>query len=213
MLPTEQSSAGSPLGSDTIIDVRNRRSFLIVPCICALALAAAGCGGGGDTKYSGASPDAWAATVCGALGDWAQGLQEDSQALSSDLRTPKSIESVKAKFVVFLTNAGTSADRMIERIHGLGPPAVKDGAAIQSRLEEGLNKARASLTRAEKRAIALPTSDAQAFSSGVTALGREVQNELTATRKTFDELDKYNSEKLNKATSAEPACGRLARSA
>jgi hypothetical protein len=213
MLPTEQSSAGSPLGSDRIIEMCNRRPFLIVPCICALALAAAGCGGGGGTKYSGASPEAWAATVCSALGDWSEGLQADSQALSSDLRTANSIKSVKAKFVVFLMNAGTSADRMIEKIHGVGPPGVKDGAAIQSRLEEGLNKARASLTRAQKRATALPTSDAQAFSSGVTALGQEVQNELTATGKTFDELDKYNNEKLNKATSEEPACSRLARSA
>ena len=192
----------------------NRRAFLIVPCICVLALPAAGCGGGGGgTKYSGVSPDAWAATVCGALGDWTQGLQADSQALSSDLRNAKSIKSVKAKFVVFLTQAGTSADTMIEKIHGVGPPAVRDGDAIQSQLEEGLTKARASLTRAKTRANALPISDAQSFSSGVTALGQDVQNELTATGKTFEELDKYNNEDLNKATSAEPACSRLARSA
>jgi hypothetical protein len=213
MLPTEQSSAVSPLGSDRIIVVRNRRALLIAPCVCALALAAAGCGGGGGAKYSGASPDAWAGTVCDALGDWAQGLQADSRALGSDLRNAKSITSVKAKFVVFLAGAGTSADTMLRRIHRIGPPAVKDGEAIQSQLEDGLNQARASLTRAEKRAKALPTSNAQSFSSGVTALGQDVQKELRATRKTFAELDKYNNEDLNRATSEEPACSRLAPSA
>jgi hypothetical protein len=213
MSPTEQSSVGSPPGSDRIVDVRNRQAFLIAPFLCALVLAAAGCGGGGGKKYSGASPDAWAATVCGALGDWAQGLQADSRALSSDLRDVKSIKRVKARFVVFLKNAGTSADAMIEKIHGVGPPAVKDGAAIQSRLEKGLSDARASLSRAEKRATALPTSDAQAFSSGVTALGHDVQRELAATRTTFEEIDKYKNEDLRNATSDEPACSRIAPSA
>jgi len=213
MLPTEQSSAGSPRGSDRILGVRNRRALLIAPCICAVALAAAGCGGGGGTKYSGASPDAWAATVCGALGDWVEGLQADSRALGSELRTAKSITTVKAKFVVFLRGAGTSADTMIEKIHGVGAPAVEDGEAIQSQLEKGLNEARIGLTRAEKRAQALPTSDAQSFSSGVTALGQDVQKELSATGKTFEELDKHNNEDLNRATSEEPACSRLSPSA
>lgn len=193
--------------------MRNRPALLIAPCLCALALAAAGCGGGGGTKYSGANPDVWAATVCGALGDWAQGLKADSQALSSELRSAKSIDRVKARFVMFLTRAGTSADTMIERVHRAGPPAVEDGRAIQTQLEKGLNKARVSLTRAEQRAKALPTADAQSFSSGVTALGQEVQRELRATGKTFEELDKYNSEDLNSATSREPACTRLSASA
>jgi hypothetical protein len=213
MLPTEQSSAASQLGSERIDVVRNRPAFLVAPCLCALALVAAGCGGGGGTKYSGANPDVWAATVCGALGDWAQGLQTDSRALSSELRSAESIDRVKARFVVFLTRAGTSADIMIEKVHGVGPPAAEDGRAIQTQLEKGLNKARVSLTSAEQRAKALPTADAQSFSSGVTALGQDVQRELRAIGKTFEELDRYNSEDLNRATSREPACIRLSTSA
>jgi hypothetical protein len=194
--------------------VCNRRAVLIAPSICVLALAAAGCGGDGGTKYSGASPDAWAATVCGAYGDWAQALQADSRVLRSDLRNAAtSTKSVKAKFVVFLTQAGTSAETMIEKIHGAGPPAVENGAAIQSKLEAGLKKARASLARAEKRAAALPTSSPPSFSRRATALGRDVQRELTATRRTFEGLDKYGNEKLNQATSEEPACGRIASAA
>lgn len=117
---------------------------------------------------------------------------------------------MKTKFVVFLNHAGTSADTMIDRVHGAGPPAVKDGEAIQRELEAGLREARASFARAEKRASKLPTSNAQSFSRGVTALGRDVRKELTATGKAFYNLgDKYDNERLSKATSDEPSCSTI----
>jgi hypothetical protein len=185
------------------------RSLLVVSCISVLAVAAAGCGGGGgggDAKYSGASPEVWAETVCGALTNWAQGLQANSRKLGSGLRNA-SITNVKARFIVFMNNAGTSADTMIDRVHRVGPPAVKDGDAIQRELETGLRSARASFERAEKRAKKLPTSNAQSFASAVTALGRDIRKELQATGKAFYNLgDKYDNEQLNNATSNEPAC-------
>lgn len=187
-----------------------RRSFLVVSCVSVLALAAAGCGGGGGgTKYSGASPETWAATVCGALTNWAQGLQANSRKLGSGLRNA-SITTVKARFVVFMKNAGTSADTMIDRVHRVGPPAVEDGEAIQRELETGLQSARASFGRAEKRAKSLSTSNAQSFASGVTALGRDIRKELRATGEAFYNLgDKYGNEQLNNATSDEPACNTV----
>ncbi|HEX9350582.1 MAG TPA: hypothetical protein VF877_04855 [Gaiellaceae bacterium] len=186
-----------------------RRSLLVASCVSVLVLAAAGCGGGGGTKYSGASPETWAATVCGALTNWAQGLQANSRKLGSGLRKA-SITTVKARFVVFMKNAGTSADTMIDRVHRVGPPAVKNGEAIQRELETGLRSARASFERAEKRAKELPTSNAQSFASGVTALGRDIRKELRATGEAFYNLgDKYDNEQLNNATSDEPACNTV----
>jgi hypothetical protein len=186
-----------------------RRSLLVVSCISVLALAAAGCGGGGSTKYSGASPETWAETVCGALTNWAQGLQANSRKLGSGLRNA-SITTVKARFVVFMKTAGTSADTMIDRVHRVGPPAVEDGEAIQRELETGLRSARASFDRAEQRAKKLPTSNAQSFASGVTALGRDIRKELRATGEAFYNLgDKYDNEQLNNATSDEPACNTV----
>jgi len=188
-----------------------RRPLLVLSCVSVLALAAAGCGGGGGggTKYSGASPETWAETVCGALTNWAQGLQANSRKLGSGLRNA-SITTVKARFVVFMKNAGTSADTMIDRVHRVGPPAVKNGEAIQRELETGLRSARASFERAERRAKELPTSNAQAFASGVTALGRDIRKELRATGEAFYNLgDKYDNEQLNNATSDEPACNTV----
>jgi len=194
--------------------VRLPRVLLLLACSSALVGAAAGCGsGGGGTKYSGAKPDAWAATVCGALTDWAQGLQADSRALSADLQNAKDIATVKAKFVVFLESASRSAGTMISKVKAAGPPAVKNGDELQSDLEGGLSAAKRSFEKAVAKAKALPAKDPQAFSTGVSNLGQDVEKELTATGEAFNKLgSKYNDKNLNEATSKEPSCSTLSGS-
>jgi len=193
--------------------VRLPRVLLLVACASALVGAAAGCGSGGGTNYSGAKPDAWAATVCGALTDWAQGLQADSRTLSADLQNAKDISTVKAKFVVFLESASRSAGTMISKVKAAGPPAVKNGDELQSDLEGGLSAAKRSFEKAVAKAKALPAKDPQAFSNGVSNLGQDVEKELTATGEAFNKLgSKYNDKNLNEATSKEPSCSTLSGS-
>ena len=194
--------------------MRLPRVLLLLACASALVGAAAGCGSGdGGTKYSGAKPDAWAATVCGALTDWAQGLQADSRTLSADLQNAKDISTVKAKFVVFLESASRSAGTMISKVKAAGPPAVKNGDELQSDLEGGLSAAKRSFEKAVAKAKALPAKDPQAFSNGVSNLGQDVEKELTATGEAFNKLgSKYNDKNLNEATSKEPSCSTLSGS-
>jgi hypothetical protein len=190
--------------------VRPPRVLALLLCVSTLALAAFGCGGGGGASYSGTKPAVWAATVCGALAAWAQGLQTDGQQLSADLAGATDIRVVKAKFVTFLEGAETSSGTMVAAISGAGAPAVKDGAAIQQQLVSGLRAAQASFKRAIARARKLSTTDPQSFSTSVAALGRDVQAELTATGERFQEIgDKYDDKSLNKATSNEPSCQKL----
>ena len=192
--------------------MRLPRVLLVLACASALVGAAAGCGSGGGTKYSGAKPAAWAATVCGALTDWAQGLQADSRTLSADLQSAKDISTVKAKFV-FLESASRSAGTMISKVKAAGPPAVKNGNELQSDLEGGLSAAKRSFEKAVAKAKALPAKDPQAFSTGVSNLGQDVEKELTATGEAFNKLgSKYNDKNLNEATSKEPSCSTLSGS-
>jgi hypothetical protein len=174
-----------------------------------LTLAATGCGGS-DKTYSGTKPDAWAATVCGALGEWAQGLQAGSARMQADLANAKDVKSVKNRFIVFLKEAESSAGVLLGKVKAAGAPAVKDGPAIQNDLETGLTEARASFTHAVEKAQKLPTKNLQAFTSGVTALGNDVQQELSAIGSDFNKLgDKYDDKALNEATSKDPACQKL----
>jgi hypothetical protein len=192
-----------------IVAVRLLRIFVVLLCASTLAVAAAGCGGKSKT-YAGTKPDAWAAGVCGALSVWAQGLQIGSTSLQNDLKSAKDIKAVKARFIVFLKDAETSSGAMLAKVRATGAPAVKDGPALQSELETGLQRAQASFSRAIATAEKLSTSDPQAFSTGVQKLGATVQSELTAVGQDFNKLgDKYNEKSLNEATAKQAACSKL----
>jgi hypothetical protein len=188
--------------------MRSLRVLALLLCVSTLALAASGCGGG--KSYSGTKPNIWAKTVCGALGDWAQGLKADSSRLGADLKGTTDLNVVKTKFVAFLEGAERSSGTMVSRIKAAGTPAVKDGAAMQQQLVSGLQGAQTSFTRAIARAKKLSTTNPQAFSAGVQALGGDVQKELTDTGTKFSNLGvKYNDPNLNKATASEPACSKI----
>jgi hypothetical protein len=190
--------------------MRLAQTLAVFLCASTLALAAAGCGGGGGTSYSGTEPDAWAATVCGALGDWATGLKADSDQLGTSLSGTRDLNVVKQKFVAFLERAESSSRTMVTRISGAGAPAVKDGEAIQEQLVSGLAGAQASFARAIARAEKLSTTNPQAFATGVQSLGSDVQEELTAVGEKFNSLgDRYDDDDLNEATSKEPACSEI----
>ena len=182
-----------------------------------LAFAAAGCGGGGDggngDSASGTAPDVWAASVCGALGNWVTSLQSGSQDLSSALRDTKDLKTVKARFVTFLEDAEESSGEMVDKVEEVGPPDVSQGEAIQDDLVTALTKVQQSFATAVEKANELSTSSLQSFSNGVGTLSQSVQNNLAATGSEFNSLsDKYESSELDKATDGEPACQQFSSS-
>ena len=189
--------------------MRSLRALALLLCVSTLALAAAGCGGGG-TSYSGTEPSAWAATVCGAVGDWTQGLKAESAQLGAGLGGASDLKVVKRRFIAFLETAERNTQTMVTSIRGAGAPAVKDGETIQNELVSGLEGAETSFTHAITRAKALSTTDPQAFVNGVQDLGSDVQQELSEVGAKFNTLgDKYEDSTLNKATTDEPACKEI----
>jgi hypothetical protein len=184
--------------------MRSLGALALLLSVSTLALATSGCGGGGKS-YSGTEPSVWAATVCGAVGDWARGLQADSAQFG--LGGTTDLKVVKRRFVAFLENAKRKTHTMVTRIRRAGAPAVKDGATIQEELVSGLEGGETSFIRAIARAKKLSTTDGQAFRAGVQDLGGDVQQELIEVGGDFNTLgDKYEDSALNKATTEEPAC-------
>ena len=120
--------------------MRPARLLALLLSIAVLAFAAAGCGGGGGSSASGTKPETWSATVCGALQTWTDDLKSGSQNLSADLGKSSDLKSVKQKLVAFLENAEQSTQKMVQDVKAAGAPAVKDGPAIQSDLENGLTE-------------------------------------------------------------------------
>jgi hypothetical protein len=190
------------------------RLLALLLSVATLALAASGCGGGGnESSASGTKPETWAASVCGALETWANDLKTGSQSLSSDLQSSGDLKGVKEKLVTFLQNARTSTQTMVADVEAAGPPAVKDGEAIQNDLEAGLSAARDSFDHAVTTAKDLKATNPTAFMAGVTNLGQQIQTELQKTAEHFKNIEtKYDAGDLDEAMSNEPACKPFASS-
>jgi hypothetical protein len=190
-----------------------RLSAILLTAIV-LAFAAAGCGGddgdGGDnggSRSAEQAPDVWAASVCGALGDWVKSLQAGSRELGTALGDTKDLKTVKTRFVSFLEDAEQKSGEMVEKVKEAGPPDVEQGEAIQDDLVAALTKVQQSFANAADRANELSTSSLPAFSNGVGKLSQSVQDNLAATGDDFNSLsDRYQSAELDNATDGEPAC-------
>ena len=198
--------------------MRVLRTLVLLVAVVALAFAAAGCGGGGGgndngSKSAAAEPSVWAASVCGALGNWVKDLQDGSRQLGTQMRDTKDLKTVKARFVDFLENAEQSSQDMVEKVKDAGPPDVDQGEAIQDDLVTALEKVNASFSKAVDKANELSTDSLQSFSSGVSDLSEDVQNNLATTGQDFSTLsDRFQSSELDDATDGEPACQQFKNS-
>jgi hypothetical protein len=190
--------------------MRASRTVVLLLSLAVLAFAAAGCGGGGgddDGNGSAAAPDVWAASVCGALGNWVTDLQDGSRQLGTQMQDTKNLKNVKARFVDFLEDAEQSSEQMVEKVKEAGPPDVEQGEAIQDDLVAALEKVNESFANAVDKANELSTSSLQSFSSGVGKLSQDVQDNLATTGQDFSTLsDRFRSTELDNATDGEPAC-------
>jgi hypothetical protein len=168
-------------------------------------VAASGCGSG--TSYSGAKPETWAAGVCGAFGEWALGMQVDSQVLHNGGRD---LKSRKGKFVAFLQKAVRRSDTLLSKVTAARAPAVKNGDALQRDLQGVLKAARDSFSNAVPKAKALPTTNQATFSRKVRDLSKDVANKLAAMGQTFSQV-RNKDKTLNNATAKDTACQKLLR--
>jgi hypothetical protein len=172
-----------------------------------LAFAATGCGGGGKS-YPGAKPNVWLPTVCGAFTDVLQGLDASTARMRADLRGGKDVEVVKARFIVWLKDVEDVFGTPLAKIKAVGPPAIKEGPAVQHEVEAFFADMRASFTHARERAEQLSTSNIPAFDAGVNSIANDMDQELSAID--FDDLTgKYDDQIGDKAASEYPACQEL----
>src|SRR5262245_22196977 len=192
--------------------MRALRTLGLVVSVVVLAFAAAGCGGGGGgddngSKSAATEPCVWAASVCGALGNWVKDLQDGSRELGNQMKDTKDLKTVKARFVDFLENAEQSSQEMVDKVKDAGPPDLEQGQEIQDDLVAALEKVNTSFSKAVDKANDLSTDSLQWFSSGVSERSQDVQNNLATTAQDFSTLSaRFQSSELADATDAEPAC-------
>jgi hypothetical protein len=132
-------------------------------------------------------------------------MQADSQVLHN---SKSDLKSRKANYVVFIGKAFQRSDMLLSKVKAVGPPAVKNGATLQSNLESAIRAVRKSFAAAVPGANALPTTSQPTFSRGVHDLSKDPGKKLAAMGQTFNQL--HNKDKsLNKAMSQDAACQKL----
>ena len=146
-------------------------------------------------SYSGAEPETWAATVCGALGDWAQGLQAESKQLGTELarRDEHCNGEDEVRRLPRERRAELGDDGQQDQ--GAGAPAVKDGEAIQQRAPERAREGSIELHPRDRAGEEAVDDRRSGVLVGVSDLGQDVERELTATGEEFNTLgDKYDDD-------------------
>jgi hypothetical protein len=181
-----------------------------------LALAAAGCGGGGDdssSSSSGTDATTWAKDVCGALDTWSNDIKSGSKDLGDQLRDTSSPKDAKDKVVAYLEDVQDSTKTMVDDVKAAGTPAIEKGQAIQDDLENGLEEARDSFDQAVESAKKIDTSNLGAFTTGLSNLSRQIQNQLSQASGDLKGLEnKYDVGELDDALQNEPSCKSIVRS-
>lgn len=167
-----------------------------------LALAATGCGGG--KSYSGAEPDVWVPNFCRVLTGVLEGVDASSARMRADLKGGKDVVVVKARFIRFLKEVEDLVGASITKMKAVGPPAIKDGAAIQHDLEALFADEQAAFTRAIGEAEQLSTTNVPAFRAGVDSISDDLDREMSAVD--WHQLSKYDDEVLEGTSKKYPAC-------
>lgn len=178
-------------------------SLLVAGCV----IAAAGCGGGG-TKTVGA--DAYAGSVCKALGTWQQHLGEASAILAQKTNTATSLRRVRAQFVAFFGGAIVETDKMLAAVADAGVPDVNDGDKVATGMVQALRRFRPILVAARAKARRLPVGNEERFTTKAQTLGATFRAEAADLGAIWETLGKrYSAPELARAANADAACTRL----
>jgi hypothetical protein len=178
--------------------------------VTAVLAVASGCGGGdGGSSGSAASPETWAADICGAASTWKDDLGTQNESLQDTMSGASSIGEVRDRLVAFVDDAIERTDQMLSEIEDAGHPDIENGDQLAEDFLAVLSRFKTALTEARTTAAGLsddPTQfaeGAQQIATAMAAAGEEIQTGLNELQQSADSGD------LDSAFKDEPACQEL----
>jgi hypothetical protein len=149
----------------------------ILTLIATLAIVAAGCGGSSDTKAN----EAYANSVCSAIGNW----QQQIKTIASDFSGGVSLASLQTK----VTQAETATKTLVSQIKAVSPPDTSQGQAAKQQLDQlttDINNTVDAANTALTEVQANPS--AAAVSATVATLAPQVQSLASETNSAISTL-------------------------
>jgi hypothetical protein len=159
-----------------------------------------------------ATPDAYAADVCGSIGGWYDEINTASTALVQDAGslTEEDPSAGKDLVVTFLDDAIGFTDDLIVDLEAAGVPDTESGEETAERLVAGIGDVRALFSGARDDTAALPADDPQAVAAGLQDIGTALQESATAVGANFQEvLGSIEDPELSEAFETAAPCQEL----
>jgi hypothetical protein len=162
---------------------RNRRTGrsvmtgAILALIATLAMLAAGCGSSSDTKAN----EAYANSVCSAIGSW----QQEIKGIATDFSGGVSLASLQTK----VTQAEAATKTLVSQIKAVSPPDTSQGQAAKQQLDQlttDINNTVDAASTALAEVQANPS--AAAVSATVATLAPQVQSLASETNSAISTL-------------------------
>jgi hypothetical protein len=187
-----------------MLDGRSRRrnagrwaTVPILALIAVLVLVGAGCGGSSDTKAN----EAYANSVCSAIGNWEQEIKSIATSFSGGV--------TQASFQTSITQAEAATKTLLTQIKAVPPPDSSQGQAAKQQLDQlttDISNAVDAASTALTQVQANPS--AAALSATVATLAPQVQSLASETKSAISTL-KDAGGSLSSAFKSSDSCKSL----
>jgi hypothetical protein len=184
---------------------RLTRGTLAAALIGALALLAGGCGGSAQPKAPGTvSPTAYVTALCRAVAPF----ERDVASRSSDLSNRSALTATAGKneLVSYLRALSADSAQAVAKLRSAGAPTVSDGARFARQLLATFTKLNRALTRSQKLAAQLSTTNLASYRAGAMQLTSAVKTSVGALGAG---LSTQGNKALNQAAAKVSACHTL----
>jgi len=149
----------------------------ILALVAVLALVGAGCGGSSDTKAN----EAYANSVCTAIGSWEQQIKSIATSFSGGVS--------QASLQMSITQAETATKTLLTQMRAVPPPDTSQGQAAKQQLDQLTTDINNTVDAANTALTELQANpSAAAVSATVATLAPQVQSLASATNSAISTL-------------------------
>ncbi|GAB3817922.1 hypothetical protein [Micromonospora zhanjiangensis] len=152
---------------------------------------------------SGPAPQAWAATVCGALGPWRTEISRLTTSSQQQMTAKTTPGQARENLIRLLSGAEQATETARRKIEQAGVPDVAKGDAVAGGFLSSLTAVRDAYGKAKTAIAGLDTGQAKPFYDGVEATMNTLNAEYKASALDTRNLD---SPELKKAFDEVPEC-------
>jgi hypothetical protein len=150
----------------------------ILALVGVLALLAAGCGGSSDTKAN----EAYANSVCSAIGSWEQQIKDIASSFSGGVTQAASLQTK-------VTQAEAATKTLMSQIKAVPPPDTSQGQAAKQQLDQLTTDINNTIDAAQTAVTQIQANpSAAAISAIVAALAPQVQSLASETTSAISSL-------------------------